>query len=279
MVGPGPLRPFGRLFLSPRPLIGMVHLMPLPGSPRWDGSMEAVLSRACDDARTLAEEGIDGIVVENFGDTPFTPGRVDAVTVAAMTLAVQAVQRTLESIRKTVPVGLNVLRADVRSALAIATVTGVAFVRTNVLTGALVTDQGVIQGAAYEALRERRMLGAEVSLLTDVMSKHATPLGAGTTLELEARSAAYRGLADGIIVSGDETGAPTSAEDLRRAREAVPDRPILIGSGLDESNLTTLLPLSDGAILGTALKVGGVTEAPVDAERVRRLVALARGSV
>ena len=268
---------FSSLFSSPRPLIGMVHLMPLPGSPRWGGDMKAVLSRARDDARTLAEEGIDGIIVENFGDAPFTPGRVEAVTVAAMTAAVQAVQETVASTGVDVRIGVNVLRADVRSALGIAMVTDASFVRTNVLTGALVTDQGIIQGEAYEALRERRALRAEVSLLADVLSKHAFPLGASATLELEARSAAYRGLADGIIVTGDETGVSTNANDLRRAKQAVPDRPILIGSGLDESNLGVLLPLSDGAIMGTALKVDGVTEASVDRERVRRIVALARG--
>ena len=99
------------------------------------------------------------------------------------------------------------------------------------------------------------------------------PVGAGVVLELEARSTAYRGLADALIVTGDETGAATSGEDLRRARAAVPDRPILIGSGLNIGNVSELLPLCDGAILGTALKVDGVTEGPVDRLRVREMVA------
>ncbi len=269
---------FAELFPVPRPLIGMVHLAPLPGSPRWAGNIDDVIKRAMDDARILAEEGIDGIIVENFGDSPYAAGRVHSATISAMTIGVLAVHGVVREVdqESRVRVGINVLRADVLSALSIAAATGAAFVRTNVLTGALVTDQGIIEGTAYEALRERRLLGIGTPIFADVMSKHAYPVGAGVVMELEARSTAYRGLADALIVTGDETGAATSADDLRRARAAVPDRPILIGSGLDAGNAGELLPLSDGAILGTALKVDGVTEAPVDRDRVREIVGLAR---
>ena len=270
--------PFSELFSVPRPLIGMVHLAPLPGSPRWGGSIDDVIKRAMDDARVLAEEGIDGIIVENFGDAPFSSGRVHPATVAAMTIGVLAVHGVVREVdqESRIRVGINVLRADVISALSIAASTGAGFVRTNVLTGAMVTDQGIIEGTAYEALRERRLLGIGTPIFADVLSKHAYPVGAGVVLELEARSTAYRGLADALIVTGDETGAATSGEDLRRARAAVPDRPILIGSGLNIGNVSELLPLCDGAILGTALKVDGVTEGPVDRLRVREMVARAR---
>ncbi len=269
---------FAELFPVPRPLIGMVHLAPLPGTPRWAGNIDDVIKRAMDDARILAEEGIDGIIVENFGDSPYPAGRVHPATISAMTIGVLAVHGVVREVdqESRIRVGINVLRADVIAALSIAASTGAAFVRTNVLTGALVTDQGIIEGTAYEALRERRLLGIGTPIFADVMSKHAYPVGAGVVMELEARSTAYRGLADALIVTGDETGAATSADDLRRARAAVPDRPILIGSGLDAGNAGELLPLSDGAILGTALKVDGVTEAPVDRDRVREMVGLAR---
>ena len=269
---------FAELFPVPRPLIGMVHLAPLPGTPRWAGNIDDVIKRAMDDARILAEEGIDGIIVENFGDSPYPAGRVHPATISAMTIGVLAVHGVVREVdqESRIRVGINVLRADVIAALSIAASTGAAFVRTNVLTGALVTDQGIIEGTAYEALRERRLLGIGTPIFADVMSKHAYPVGAGVVMELEARATAYRGLADALIVTGDETGAATSGDDLRRARTAVPDRPILIGSGLDAGNAGELLPLSDGAILGTALKVDGVTEAPVDRNRVREMVGLAR---
>ena len=273
------MTPFSELFSVPRPLIGMVHLAPLPGSPRWGGSIDDVIKRAMDDARVLAEEGIDGIIVENFGDSPYAAGAVHPATVAAMTIGVLAVHGVVREVdqESRIRVGINVLRADVISALSIAAATGAGFVRTNVLTGAMVTDQGIIEGTAYEALRERRLLGIGTPIFADVMSKHAYPVGAGVVMELEARATAYRGLADALIVTGDETGAATSGDDLRRARTAVPDRPILIGSGLDIGNVSELLPLCDGAILGTALKVDGVTEGPVDRLRVREMVARARG--
>ena len=269
---------YAELFPVPRPLIGMVHLAPLPGTPRWGGNIDDVIKRAMDDARILAEEGIDGIIVENFGDTPYAAGSAHPATVAAMTIGVLAVHGVVREVdvESRIRVGINVLRADVISALSIASATGASFVRTNVLTGALVTDQGIIEGTAHEALRERRLLGSGTPIFADVMSKHAYPVGVGVVMELEARSTAYRGLADTLIVTGDETGAATSADDLRRARTAVPDRPILIGSGLDIDNAGELLPLSDGAILGTALKVDGVTEGRVDRERVREMVARAR---
>ena len=272
------MTPFSELFAVPRPLIGMVHLAPLPGSPRWGGSIDDVIKRAMDDARVLAEEGIDGIIVENFGDSPYAAGAVHPATVAAMTIGVLAVHGVVREVdgESRIRVGINVLRADVISALSIAASTGAGFVRTNVLTGAMVTDQGIIEGTAYEALRERRLLGIGTPIFADVMSKHAYPVGAGVVMELEARATAYRGLADALIVTGDETGAATSGDDLRRARTAVPDRPILIGSGLDIGNINELLPLCDGAILGTALKVDGVTEGPVDRLRVREMVARAR---
>ena len=269
---------YAELFPVPRPLIGMVHLAPLPGTPRWAGNIDDVIKRAMDDARILAEEGIDGIIVENFGDTPYAAGSAHPATVAAMTIGVLAVHGVVREVdaESRIRVGINVLRADVISALSIASATGASFVRTNVLTGALVTDQGIIEGTAHEALRERRLLGSGTPIFADVMSKHAYPVGAGVVMELEARSTAYRGLADALIVTGDETGAATSADDLRRARTAVPDRPILIGSGLDIDNAGELLPLSDGAILGTALKVDGVTEGRVDRDRVREMVGRAR---
>ena len=269
---------YAEMFRVPRPLIGMVHLAPLPGSPRWAGSIDDVIKRAMDDARILAEEGIDGIIVENYGDTPYAAATAHPATVAAMTIGVLAVHGVVREVdpESRIKVGVNVLRADVIAALSIAAATGASFVRTNVLTGAMVTDQGIIQGTAYEALRERRLLGAGTPIFADVMSKHAYPVGAGVVMELEARSTAYRGLADALIITGDETGAPTSADDLRRARSAVPDRPLLIGSGLDAGNMGELLPLSDGAILGTALKVDGITEAPIDRARVRDITARAR---
>ncbi|MFO1009077.1 MAG: BtpA/SgcQ family protein [Planctomycetota bacterium] len=252
-------------FLRPC-LIGVVHLLPTPGAPRFAGSFEAVLAHARADARTLVEGGVDAVIVENFGDTPFYPGPVPAETIASLALAVAAV-RELAGAR---PVGVNVLRNDVRAALGIAAATGAAFVRVNVHTSAAVTDQGIVEGRAWETVRERGRIAPDVAILADAHVKHATPLSREPLAE-SVHDLVLRAMADGVIVSGPATGRPPSAERVREAREAAGSVPVLVGSGLDARNARELLAHATGAIVGTALKHEGRVEKPVDIARVRAL--------
>jgi membrane complex biogenesis BtpA family protein len=171
-----------------------------------------------------------------------------------------------------VPVGINVLRNDAAAALAVAAVTGAGFLRINVHTGAMWSDQGLLQGRAHETLRRRRELGAPVLVLADVLVKHALP-PVPASAESVARDLIERGIADGLIVSGEATGAPTASEDVRRVKAAAGSVPVWIGSGLTPENAASLLALADGAIVGTALKRDGHVLAPVDPERVRGLLA------
>jgi membrane complex biogenesis BtpA family protein len=255
-----------------RAVIGMVHLRALPGSPRWDGDMAAVVRAALDDARALAEGGADALMVENHGDVPFTAARVDAATVAGMAVAVAEIRRGLA-----LPVGVNVLKNDVRSALAVAAATGARFVRVNVHVGAVAADQGIIQSEAHDSLRYRRLLGLPIGILADVQAKHGVPLAA-VPIEQEARDCFARGLADALVVSGTATGEPTPMSDIKRVRGAVPEAPLLVGSGASPGSVAELLSVADGVIVGTAIKRDGRLANPVDVERVRRLVAAARGA-
>ncbi|MEY3221204.1 MAG: hypothetical protein RLZZ203_60, partial [Cyanobacteriota bacterium] len=159
-----------QLFKTRTPIIGVVHLLPLPTSARWGGSLKAVIDRAEQEATALASGGIDGIIVENFFDAPFAKNQVDPAVVSAMTVIVQRIQNLV-----TVPVGLNVLRNDGRSAIAIASCAKAQFVRINVLTGVMATDQGLIEGEAHQLLRYRRELGSDVKIFADVLVKHARP--------------------------------------------------------------------------------------------------------
>lgn len=253
-------------FWKGRPLVGMVHLRPLPGSPRDGGmALQGVLENAVADARALAEGGADAIMVENFFDAPFAKSHVPPHTIAALTRAVETVRQATG-----LPLGVNVLRNDACAALAIAHICGAQFVRINVYVGAAVTDQGLIEGAAREAILYRRELGANVALWADVFVKHAAQLGTNT-LEDAAKDAVVRGLADALIVSGAATGSPTSVDDVLRVKGAVPGTPILVGSGFDVQNAPALLAHADGAIVGTSVKRSGRVEEPVDAERVRAL--------
>lgn len=251
-------------------IIGMVHLLPLPGAPRYGGSMEQVLTRALHDADALAQGGVDGIIVENYGDAPFFPDHVPPVTVAALARAVTDVRRACE-----LPVGVNVLRNDAAAALSIAAATGAPFIRVNVHTGAMLTDQGWINGRAFETLRLRESLSPGVAIYADVMVKHAVA-PAGLTLEVAARDAFGRGGADALIVSGAATGATTDVEDVRRVRHALPEAPLWIGSGVTTQNVVELLDVADGVIVGSAFERGGRAGAEVVPEQVRRLVDVAR---
>jgi hypothetical protein len=258
---------------APHPaLIGVVHLLPTPGSPGFSlltGSFDQVLERAAGDARALAEGGADALIVENFGDAPFFGERVPAETIAALTAAVRAVRAEVA----TLPVGVNVLRNDARAGLGICACTGAAFLRVNVHVGAMVTDQGLLEGRAAETLRERARLCPDVLIAADVHVKHARPL-ADQSLAEAARDARERGRADVLIVSGVRTGDPPAARDLALLREILPGTPLWIGSGLDADNAGRLLALADGAIVGTSLKRGGEVAQAVDPQRVERLRAV-----
>ncbi len=233
----------------------MIHLRPLPGSPLFT-SLDEVIGAAVADARAIRDGGCDGFAIENYGDRPFTRGRVEAETVAAMTRVIGAVLAEVP-----LPFGVNVLRNDVRSALAIAAVCGASFVRVNVHTGAFVTDQGLIEGDAYSTLRARAVLAPPVLIFADYLVKHATPLG-----EVSASDLRERGLADALIVTGAATGAAADPALLRSLREQV-DAPLLVGSGLTAANARAFAD-ADGAIVGTSLKKDGV----VDAGRVEAVV-------
>ena len=275
-----------RLFAQACPLIGVVHLRPLPGSPRWAGDLAALERAALADAQAYLDGGADGLIVENFGDAPFFASAVPPETVAAMARIASAVV----AMAGERPVGINVLRNDALAALGIAAASGARFIRVNVLTGATVTDQGLIQGPAAELLRRRRLLGCDgggddgrspgtggadrIAILADVLVKHGAPL-APLPLEEAVRDTLERGGADAVIVSGSGTGQPTALADLERARSAAAQVaagvPVLVGSGATLETAAALASRCDGLIVGSALKRDGLLASPVDGQRVRAL--------
>lgn len=261
-----------QIFKTPNPIIGVIHLLPLPTSPRWGGNLKAVIDRAEQEATALASGGVDGVIVENFFDAPFPKHQVDPVVVSAMTLIVERLMKLV-----TLPVGINVLRNDSQSAMAIATCVRAQFIRVNVLTGVMATDQGLIEGSAYELLRYRRELGSDVKILADVLVKHARPLGS-PNLTTAVQETIERGLADGVILSGWATGRPPTLEDLELASAAANGTPVFIGSGANWENISTLMQAADGVIVSSSLKRRGKIEQPIDPIRVSQFVEAARRS-
>ncbi|MBX2796675.1 MAG: BtpA/SgcQ family protein [Myxococcales bacterium] len=247
--------------------VGVVHLPALPGGPHPSQGLDHVLARAEQDAATLREGGADAIIVENFGDAPFHRGTVDPHTVACMTRAVLAVRQAAPELQ----LGVNVLRNDAAAAIGIAAATKAHFVRINVHVGAMVTDQGVIEGDARNTLLLRRQLEAQAQIVADVLVKHAVPLGSWS-LSSAARDTVHRGRADIVVVTGDGTSRPTHPDDVATVRQAVPGTQVWVGSGLTPDNASTYGSL-DGAIVGTWLHQDGDTNQPLDLQRVRAMKA------
>jgi membrane complex biogenesis BtpA family protein len=252
-----------------RPLvIGMLHVPALPGAPNCDTDLRTITARVLEDARKLIGGGIDGLMLENFGDIPFFPTRAPHETVAYLTM----LACTVKAKHPTVTLGINVLRNDGLSALAVAHAANADFIRVNVLCGARVTDQGVLQGIAHDILRLRKTLNAgPIEIMADVDVKHSAPLGVPRPIEVEVEDLTHRALANALIVSGTGTGKATDPQKLLAVKNAA-DVPVFVGSGVTAESAAALGG-ADGFIVGTSLKQDNSGPAgPVDEGKVRRFI-------
>lgn len=256
-----------------RGLIGVVHLPALPGDPGYDGrSIDEIVSFAVRDANAIVEGGIGALIVENFGSAPFPKGTREQPMPAHHASIMTIVAHEIRLAHPDVVLGINCLRNDGVTALGIAVATKANFIRVNVLTGAYVTDQGIIEGDAYELLRTRQLLGAQhIAILADVLVKHATPL-APLSPACAAKDTLLRGHADALIVTGSGTGEPVDRRTLEEVYQAAGGMPVLLGSGTKSDTLPNYASFIRGAIVGTALKRDGLVSNEVDVERVRRMV-------
>jgi uncharacterized protein len=249
------------------PVIGMIHLLPLPGSPRHELSLAAIRDHALRDAEGLLAGGVQGLMIENFGDTPFFPGPVPAATIAQLTWLLSEIKRLAP-----IPCGVNVLRNDGVAALAVAAAAGGEFIRVNVLSGARVTDQGIIQGIAHKLLRERARLNAEsIQIWADVDVKHSSPL-AQRPLSDEVADLVHRGHADAVIVTGRSTGSAVAGSELEQTIAAADGTPVIVGSGVTAETIRNFRRRAAAVIVGSALKFEGKASNAVDPNRVLELM-------
>jgi len=247
-------------FAVEKPLVGMIHLRPLPGSVNYvRGSVHAIVDAALYDLDALEKGGADAVLVESLGDAPYAVA-APRETIATMSVIVDRLVK-----KAGIPLGVNVLRNDGLGSLAIAAAAGASFVRVNVFCGVAFADQGLIEGQARDLHWLRRDLGTDTRILADVHVKHAAHL---TSIE-EAAIDACRNRPDALIVTGMATGRRTSPGDLQAVKSAVP-LPVFVGSGVRIDNVSTYRD-ADGFIAGTSLKEEGAVAAPVDVERVRAL--------
>ncbi len=261
------------LFPVKKPIMGVIHLQPLPGAPRYAGqALKEVYAAAVTDARTLSEGGVDGIILENASDMPFSrPEHIGPETVAALTAACLAVRAAVST-----PIGITCVANGVIPALGIAKAVGAGWVRANQWVNAYVANEGILNGPAPEAMRYRSRIRAdEVAIFADVHVKFgAHAITADRSIAEQATDAEWFD-ADVLIASGTRTGSPTEPREVDDVRRGT-NLPVIVGSGLSADQVPALFASADGAIVGQWLKTDGRWWNPVDPRRVEQLMTAVR---
>ena len=262
------LKSLAEFFGVPKPVIGMVHLWPLPGAPGYTGyGMQTIIDHALRDAEVLVQGGVDGLIVENMWDLPYYVGA--EVKPEAMTAQAVVAAEVVKSFP--LPVGINVIHNGGIVCLAIAVAARARFIRVCILTGSRLWDTGELDhGCAADLVRKRKELHAEeIHIFADVDKKHSVSFP-GLDLATHIEWTEFYG-ADALIVTGRMTGSAPDAEKVREAR-SLATCPILVGSGSNRENIGPFLQYADGVIVGSSLKKDGVMQNPVDLQRVREFM-------
>ena len=260
-----------RFFNSAHPVIAMIHVGALPGTPAGGRPLRVIEAQALREVKLYRDAGVDGLILENMHDTPYLRGRVGPEIVAAMTVVARAVKDATG-----LPCGVQVLAAANREALAVALAAGLDFIRAEGFAFAHVADEGIIDSSAAELLRYRRAIGAErVQVWADVKKKHsAHAITADVGIGETAHAVEFmRG--DAVIVTGAVTGDAPKPDDVREVKRAT-KLPVYLGSGVTAANVGKFLGEADGFIVGSEFKTGGHWSGAVDAKRVKRFMATVR---
>lgn len=255
------------LILRPKPIIGVIHVGALPGTPRAARSVAELVGSARSEARIYKEAGVDGVIIENMHDVPYLRSEVGPEIVAAMTAIGTEVKGACD-----LPVGIQILAGANIEALAVAHAAGLDFIRAEGYAYAHVADEGLIQSSAAKLLRYRKTIGAEqVQVWADIKKKHAAhAITADVTLGETAETVEFMG-ADCVIVTGSATGKAPSIADVREAK-AHCRLPVFLGSGITESNIADFYHEADGFIIGSAFKLDGLWSNTIDPARVANLL-------
>ena len=258
--------------MNAKAIIAMIHVPALPGTPRGQLAMSAIVEHCVGEAKLYADLGVDALLIENMHDVPYLRGTVGPEITAGMAVVAAAIKQATPHL----PLGIQILAAANHEALAAALAGGADFVRVENFAYAHVADEGLMPEAeAGKLLRYRKAIGAEhITVHADVKKKHSShAITADVPLAEAAATTAFFG-ADGLIVTGAATGQPTNPEDVATVKAAV-DVPVWIGSGTTPQNLPDLWPHADGFIIGSYFKQGGLWSNPINAARVREIIAAA----
>ncbi|MRG88139.1 BtpA/SgcQ family protein [Salinibacillus xinjiangensis] len=261
------------IFDTERAIIGMVHLKPLPGAPYYNGeSLKKVYDFAMSDVHALENAGVDGIIIENAWDIPFSkPEDIGFETVAAMSTITEKIKQQTH-----LKIGINCLANGALQALAVAKATEVSFVRVNQWVNAYVANEGFVEGASAKAMRYRSQIkGESIKVFADVHVKHGShSIIADRGLADQTHDNIFFD-ADVLIATGSRTGNETEVGELKGIKENS-NLPVIVGSGMTVDNAEKILSIADGCIIGSSLKVDGKWWNPVDEMRVREFIGKVR---
>jgi membrane complex biogenesis BtpA family protein len=259
-----------------QPLIGMIHVRALPGTPFSQLSLDEIVDKAAEEAETLFDLGFDALAIENMHDRPYLHTEVGPEIVAAMTAVGIAVRNAAPS----APLGVQILAGANISALCVAQAVDAQFIRAENFVFAHVADEGLMPTAsAATLLRERRRLGAQdIAIFADIKKKHSAHAITGDVTLAQTAHGADFFAADGLVVTGAATGAPAQAADLIEAKQAAPDLPLLVGSGVTPENIAQMFEHADGVIVGSFMKADGLWSNAIDPARAAAIVEAANSA-
>lgn len=256
-----------KIFGINKPVVGMIHVDALPGTPKYKGDVESIINSAMKEAMIYKNSGIDAIAIENMHDIPYLKRNVGPEIISLMSIIGREVKKVSQ-----LPCGIQILAGANKDALAAAHSAGMDFIRAEGFVFAHVADEGIMESDAGELLRYRKQIGAEnILIFTDIKKKHSSHSITSDVDIVETAKAAEFFLSDGVVLTGTSTGKETDIDELIKVRDAV-DIPVLIGSGLTADNIEKYFPVADAFIIGSYFKHSGDWKNKVDADRVKALM-------
>lgn len=258
---------FTKIFGKNRPVIAMIHVEALPGTPKYQGNLNTIIEHACNEARIYTDCGVDSIMIENMHDTPYLNKNVGPEITSAMTLIGSKIKEI-----SGLPCGMQILAGANREALAATHAANMDFIRAEGFVFAHVADEGIIESCAGELLRYRKEIGAEkIAIFTDIKKKHSSHSITKDVDIVETAKAAQFFMSDGVIITGNSTGTTADLTELEAAKKRV-SIPVFIGSGINYENVESYLQFADGLIIGSYFKRDSYWENELDSQKITRFM-------
>ncbi len=247
-------------------VIGMIHTLALPGTPKYRGSVDEIVDKACKETETYSEYGVNTIILENMHDVPYMNRKVGPEITAAMTTVALNVKKMFSG-----NIGIQILAGANEAALAVALAANLQFIRAEGFVYSHVADEGLMNACAGELLRYRKQIGADhIQVFTDIKKKHSSHSITDDVSLVETAKAAEFFLSDGLIVTGSSTGLPADVNEASQLYHST-DLPVLIGSGITSSNIAEYLSFADGFIVGSFFKENHYWENKLDPANIESL--------